>query len=215
MIVIFSYWFRSLTCKKTYDLDDLLESHKIYRNPDSIRHGTHMIKNAFLAGALICSIGIYWKKKRMFIPKRGQYNVITLNQSVLLVILIYLNTMFSYLLTPTEHKFVFFMELMKIIFIENIFFKCLIPVYLLLCCKQNYAILWVDRKQKKMNYFMTPPSFIARPVVSKYQTNNHNKVMKSREIEKPYLRDAIKRPKQIIITVHAPDQGCSLTQIES
>ena len=169
------------------------------------------MRNGALTVTLICLSGIYWKKKRMFIPVRGQYNVITLNQTVMLVILINLDTVFSYLLTPTEQRLGFFMELLKIIFVENIFFKCLIPVYLILCCKRNYATLWVDRKYKKLNFFMTRPSFIARPVVSKYQTNSESSEVK----ELSHLQHTDRRPGHIIITIHEPDQGCSLTQIEN
>ena len=167
---MFVFIFRGLACQKTYDLGELLESHEYSRNPDSIRHGSIMLRNGVLAAALIYATGIYWKKKRTFIPARSQHNLITLNQTVLFVILINLDGMISYLLHPNDQSHVFVLELLKIIFIENIFFKCLVPVYLLLSSRRHYAILWNDRKPEKCNFFMTQPSFIARPVISKYKT---------------------------------------------
>ena len=177
-----------------------------------------MLRNGVLAAALIYVTGIYWKKKRTFIPARSQHNLITLNQTVLLVILINLDGMISYLLHPNDQSHVFVLELLKIIFIENIFFKCLVPVYLLLSSRRHYAILWNDRKPEKCNFFMTQPSFVARPVISKYKTNtNQNSVfgvVERREIFP--LRNSFRRPAHIIVTVHAPsDQGCSLPLVEN
>ena len=193
----------------------MLESHEIYKNPDSIRHGTNMVRTGGLVFALLCATGIYWKKKKMSIPARSQYNVITLNQTVLLVILLQIDSMSSYLLHPNDQsqRLVFVIELLKIIFIENIFFKFLIPIYLLLCSRRHYPTLWVDRKQRKFHFFMTQPSFIARPVISKYQTNS---VLMPELREKSPLRNTNRRPGHVIITIHAAsDQGCSLPMIEN
>ena len=116
---MFVFIFRGLACQKTYDLGELLESHEYSRNPDSIRHGNQMMKNACLVSALICFIGIYWKKKRLFIPARrkSQCNVITLNQTVLLVILINLDSMLTYLLHPNNQRLFFLLELEIYLFI--------------------------------------------------------------------------------------------------
>ena len=209
--------FRSLTCQKTQDLQDLLESHKLYKNPNSIRHGIQLMRNAILVMALICLVGIYWKKKRMFIPPRrqSQFNVITLNQTVLLVILINIDSMVSTLLTPSEDRLFFVMELLRIIFIENVFFKCLIPVYLLHCACHRYTLLWVDRNPRQLEFFMTAPSYIARPVISKYQSNHHNYLPEQQVKEMSSLRNTTQNAGHIVITIHAPeDQGCSLPQIE-
>ena len=194
----------------------MLESHEIYKNPDSIRHATNMVKNGGLAIALLCTAGIYWKKRKTSIPTRSQHNVITFNQTVLLVILLQIDSMSSYLLHPNDRKIVFVIDLLKIIFIENILFRFLFPVYLLLCSRRHYATLWVDRKQRKLTFFMTPPSFIARPVISKYKANNPNSVLEQEVKEISPLRNTNRRPGHISITIHAPsDQGCSLPQIEN
>lgn len=207
-----------MACQKIYDLGDLLESHKFSRNPDSIRHGNQMMKNAALVSALICLIGIYWKKKRLFIPARSQrqYNVMTLNQTVLLVILINLDSMLTYLLHPNSQQLFFLLELLKIIFIENIFFKCLIPVYLLLSSRRHYATLWVDRKPRRLTFFMTPPSFIARPVISKYKPEYCNSEAMEGEVKEISIpRNTARHAGHIIITVHAPqDQRDTFPPIE-
>ena len=139
------YLSRGLACRQAYgrDLGDLLASHKFYVNPDSIRHGNQVMKNGALVSALICLLGIYWKKKRVFIPARSQHNVITLNQTVLLVILLNLDSMLTYVLHPNSQRLFFLLELLKIIFIENIFFKCLVPVFLLHWSRRHYPTLWV------------------------------------------------------------------------
>ena len=209
--------FRSLACTKTHDIAVLLESHEVYRNPNSIRHGSIMLRNGVLAAALIYATGIYWKKKRTFIPARSQHNLITLNQTVLFVILINLDGMISYLLHPNDQSHVFVLELLKMIFIENILFKCLVPVYLLLSSRRHYAILWNDRKPEKCNFFMTQPSFVARPVISKFKNkNNENSVLEPEVKEIFQLRNSSRRPAHIIVTVHAPsDQGCSVARVEN
>ena len=47
------------------------------------------MKTIGLVIVLICTIGIYWKKSRNLIQaRRCQYNVMTLNQTVLLVLLL-------------------------------------------------------------------------------------------------------------------------------
>ena len=214
-MLAFLYFFRSLTCQQTYDIGDMLESPINHRNPESQRHASQMMRNGILVLALICFIGICWKKKRLFIPASSQHSVITLNQTVLLVTLINLDSMLTYLLHPSDQRIIFVIQLLKTILIENIFFKCLIPVYLLLSCRRHYPALWVDRELRKCDFFMTPPSFISRPVVSKYQTNNS--VLEQGEREISDLRNTAQHAGHTItITVHAPqDQGGSLPQIDN
>ena len=112
-------------------MEELFESHKYIRNPDSIRNGNLVLKSVVLAGGLLCTLGIYWKKRRKNIRKSGQqYNVMTLNQTVLLVILLNLDsTFFSYLLSaPVSGTLLFNLEMLRTILIENLFFKCLQPL---------------------------------------------------------------------------------------
>lgn len=188
-----------------------MESHINRRNPESHRHASQMMRNTVLAMGLICFIGIYWKKKRLSIPARSQYNVITLNQTVLLVTLINLDSMLTYLLHPSDQRIIFVIQLLKTILIENIFFKCLIPIYLLLSCRCHYPNLWVDIKLRKCDFFMTPPSYIARPVISKYQ--NHETVVERDLKHRSALRNT---SRQISVTIHAPqDLGCTLLRIEN
>ena len=58
------------------------------------------MKTTGLVIVLICTIGIYWKKSRNLIQaRRCQYNVMTLNQTVLLVLLLNVDSVvLSYIL---------------------------------------------------------------------------------------------------------------------
>ena len=89
------------------------------------------MKTCALLFGLVMAIGMFWKKRKMSIPWRGNHNVITLNQTLLLVILIYIdNTLLSYYL-GTGGEFLFNLEMMRIIFIENLAFKFIFPLLLI------------------------------------------------------------------------------------
>ena len=177
------------------------------------------MKTIGLVIVLICTVGIYWKKNLKLIrARRCQYNVMTLNQTVLLVLLLNVDSVvLSYFLqgrpvlsrseisrfpkltvkdrsiktelaSATSEYFtssrtkrltsllsgkgrlVFTLEMLRTILIENIFFKSLVPVYLILQSRTHLKSLWADRQPERLRFFMSTQKIIGRPVISKYQT---------------------------------------------
>ena len=112
---------------------------------------------------LVMTIGMLWKKRRLSIPWRRNHNVITLNQTLLFVILIYIdNGLLAYFL-GTGGRFLFDLEMMRIIFIENLAFKFVFPLLLIWSSKSNLPALWSDREERRLDFFMTKPTFETRP----------------------------------------------------
>ena len=67
-------------------------------------------------------------------------------------------------------RLVFTLEMLRTILIENIFFKSLVPVYLILQSRTHLKSLWADRQPERLRFFMSTHKIIGRPVISKYQT---------------------------------------------
>ena len=124
---------------------------------------------------LVMTIGMQWKKRKLSIPWRGNHNVITLNQTFLLVICIYIDsTLLPYYL-GTGGRFLFNLEMLRIIFIEILAFKFLFPLLLLRSSKSHLPALWADREERRLDFFMTNPSYQARPVVFTYPRERREK----------------------------------------
>ena len=68
--------------------------------------------------------------------------------------------------------------MMRIILIEIIFFKFVVPVYLIVRSRTHLPALWVDSEQKSLMFSMSKPSFIPRQVISKYQTEDQSPTVK-------------------------------------
>ena len=125
---------------------------------------------------LALAIGMHWKKMKMSISWKGNHNVITLNQTLLFVILIYIDsTLLAYYL-GTGGRFLFHLEMLRIILIENLAFKFVFPLLLLWSSKSHLPALWSDREERRLDFFMTTPSYEARPVVFKYQTERRRSI---------------------------------------
>ena len=166
-------YFRSHTCQQTDNLEDLLLSHRYHNNPDSIRNGNLVMKTMGLVIVLVCTIGIYWKKNRKLIrARRCQYNVMTLNQTVLLVSLLNVDSaVLSYFLQG-KGRLVFTLEMLRTILIENIFFKTLVPLYLILQSRTHLKSLWADKQPERRRFFMSKQNIVGRPVISRYQSTD-------------------------------------------
>ena len=123
---------------------------------------------------LVAAIGMHWKKMKMSISWKGNHNVITLNQTLLFVILIYIDsTLLAYYL-GTGGRFLFHLEMLRIILIENLAFKFVFPLLLLRSSRSHLPALWADRDDRRLDFFLTKPSFEARPVVFTYQTERRS-----------------------------------------
>ena len=206
----------------TKNLEVFLSSLKYHENPDLLRNGNAVMKGWVLAFASICFFGIHWKRKRQFIRAKSYFNVITLNETFLLLILLYTDSaLFSYLLGSQERT-VFTMEILRTIFIENLFFKFCVPLYLLLQSQRHLQSLWLDTKPRNLSFWMTEPSLITRPVVSKYQLDHHSQNHHSQnhhsqdqrkvksETSSPISNNSCNvrgdvRSYDVVVTIHAPN----------
>ena len=112
---------------------------------------------------------------------RGHYNLLTLKQTVILLILFsFDNSGLSFIISndflpnfvSINSELVMKVEILRVILVENIFFKFLVPLYLLIQSRSKLPSLWADEDQRKLKFFMTSPSFIPRPVITKYQPSN-------------------------------------------
>ena len=193
-------------------------SQKSRFNPDSIRNGSILMRTVFLTLGMICAAGMAWKKRRDRIRCHTRYNVMTLNETVLLVILIQLDHYLHHALRGVlgTRSFVFTMEMLRNILIENIFFKFVIPVYLIVHSRTHLPALWVDSEQKYLIFSMTKPSFIPRPVVSKYQTHDQSlnvqsnydqnpTVLKSAEAQRISNNIRHYKNNDVTVTIHQPE----------
>ena len=110
-----------------------------------------------------------WECSTLLIGER--YNVMTLNQTVLLVVLLNLDSIFfGHLLSASvQSRLQFNLEMLRIILIENMFFKCFVPIYLIRNSRTHLKSLWSDRKPERLKFFMSKQSVIGRPVISKYE----------------------------------------------
>ena len=100
---------------------------------------------------------------------RGNTNVITFNQTVLLVFITMMDSTFFYYFMDDHQELVFTLEMLRTIFIQIISLKFVFPILLLVSSKYHLPHLWIDRPQRKLNFSMTPSTFTAREVVTKYQ----------------------------------------------
>ena len=118
-----------------------------------------------------------------------------------LVTLLYLDSIiFSYgLLHRTDHQLAFIMEMLRIILVENIFFKFLVPLFIILLSRRRVQALWAEREARKLEFFQTLPSFIARPVVYKYPTSGQTVQTVQRE---PVKTRKSGRFSMVTVTMH-------------
>ena len=146
--------------------------HSVLLHNAAVQTGNLVLKTGPLTVAILCSLGIHWKKKRQVTVTRVKenHNVMTLHQTLGLVILIHLNsTLFpSFLMDISKQNFN--IEMFRIIFIENIFFKCLIPVLLLRRSRRDLRSLWANSQPRKISFFITPSSLIPRPVITRFHS---------------------------------------------
>ena len=115
-------------------------------------------KSLIVFFVLLTTLGIYWKKKRILfkIPKY-QRNVLTLNQTVGVIGLVYSNNILcDYLLAcfpPSELLFI--LETLRVILIENILTRFLLPLLLILNTRRTLPELWAEKDWERQEFFMT------------------------------------------------------------
>ena len=153
---------------------------KIHENPLILRYGNLILKNVLILVILICTIGAYWKRRHVKKPMAvsGRVNVFTLSQTVtLLTLFSFDNTLLSFVISSDNvlgmsNELVFNLEMLRVIFIENLFFKFLVPLYLLHNTGTNLPSLWAERNYRNQDFFMTVRNLTPRQVISRYQVDN-------------------------------------------
>ena len=170
---------RAHLCKLSEKNDKLVDSKIFYENPKNIRYGNLVMKNVVLIVVILVAIGVYWKKRQQKKPMKvsGNVNVMTLWQTVCYIIFVSLdNTVLSFVISSDflsyfelDENLAFNLEMLRVILVENIFFKFLVPLYLLQNSKTSLPSLWVERDWRRLEFSMTSQSLIPRPVVSKYE----------------------------------------------
>ena len=135
------------------------------------------MKNVLILVIMLMTLGIHWKRrhsrKPMAVP--GNVNVVTLKQTVtLLTLFSFDNTLLAFVITTDNalgisNELVFLLEMLRVIFIENIFFKFLVPLYLLQNSRTSLPALWAERNCRKQKFFITALSLTPRQIISRYQ----------------------------------------------
>ena len=132
---------------------------KIFSNA---RYRNFFVKSLIVLFVVLNTLGIYWKKKRILlrIPKY-QRNVLTLNQTVAVILWLYTNNILcDYLLAifpPSE--FLFILEELRVLLGENIVTKFLLPICLILNTRRTLPALWTEKSWKRQEFFMTKLDF--------------------------------------------------------
>ena len=150
-------------------------------DPNLLRFGNFVTKTLIIIIVLITAISIFWKKKRLLIRFR-RYNVLTFNQTVLLLLLLYIcNAVCDYILTSYLSHNAFYLEMFRILLIENIFFKFLLPIFFIMSTKSSLPALWSDTVDRKVDFFMTQSSFKPRSQNTGGTVDNRHRVSFSRQ----------------------------------
>ena len=157
-----SKYSRTDLCMMTGDLDSL----------NRRRNGNLVLKAIPLLLAGIGSLGVSWKKRKLtelFRKKTRQQNVITLNQTLLMVFLIMLDNTLPYYFMETRSENDFILEMSRIILFQMIFLKFLIPILLIINSKHNLPELWSETNPKPVPFLMRTPSLVPRPELPRLQ----------------------------------------------
>ena len=162
MILFFKYgifisFYRTRVCSKTFEGFQMGAS-ILHRN------GNLAMKTMCLITASIVGLGMAWKKRKLKI-KRKNFNVITFSQTWLIIFLLYLNNVVLDFLLPSlaKEELLFTLEMLRVIFFENILFKFFIPILMILQSKTTLPFLWTDKDcNRRQNFFMTKQNILPR-----------------------------------------------------
>ena len=107
---------------------------------------------------MLTTAGIYWKKKRIsFKIENHQRNVLTLKQTLGIISLIYCNNVLAvYLLASFKPSdLVFLFEEVRVLLVENVLTRFVIPVVLILNTRNQLPGLWRDTEVRRSEFYMT------------------------------------------------------------
>ena len=134
-----------------------------------MRNGNLAFKTILILLVLILKFGIFWKNRREKKIVKMNYNIMSLNQTIFLLVLLYLdNTFLSYFIVDKTNV-VFNLEIFRLIFVENILLRFLIPLYLIFDSRTRLPALWAENPERKLEFFMTSFKPQPRPVVTKFK----------------------------------------------
>ena len=123
------------------------------------------MKTMCLILAMILCCGMVWKKRRLRLKKGQNFNVITFSQTMIIIFLLYLNNVLLDFLLPVlfQNESLFKLEMFRVIFIENIFFKVVLPIFMIYQSKSTLPLLWIDKDcTRKQRFFMTKQDILPR-----------------------------------------------------
>ena len=119
---------------------------------------------------LLLAAAILWRKKtlrlKLFsLPGGGgnQTNVITLNQTVWIRVILCADLLVVYLLKNIiEINRIFLFEILKVIIIDNICYRLLFPVYLIINTQSCLPELFSKKPIRKLDFFKSKQNLIPR-----------------------------------------------------
>ena len=105
---------------------------------------------------------MHWTKSRLAgkIISKFQRNMMTMNQTSALSVIFYFNNISIYVLSSLEDsvpgKYLFLFDICRIIVVENILLKFLLPVVLIARSRTNLPSLWLKttREEKEFYFWM-------------------------------------------------------------
>ena len=111
---------------------------------------------------------MHWTKRRLAtkIVRNFQRNLMTMNQTAALSVIFYFNNIAIYVISSLEHslpqKYLFFFDICRIIVVENILLKFLLPVLLIAKSKTDLPTLWLKEPTEEKEFFLSMGSIRPR-----------------------------------------------------
>ena len=103
---------------------------------------------------------MHWTKNRLSVKimRKFQRNLLTMNQTAFLAVIFFLNHIATYALSSLEDivetKYLNIFEFCRIIVVENVFLKFILPIMLITTSKSKLPALWLkDSNSVKTFYF--------------------------------------------------------------
>ena len=120
-----------------------------------------------LVVVVVLSLGITWSWARNGLAgkvNRKQVNVLTLKQTIILIIFLYLDYLIAsgsrHLIGIFNAKILFAIEMSRVLLIENILLKFILPLFLIIKTKSKVPLLWAREDVENVIFFMTQSKLI-------------------------------------------------------
>ena len=94
------------------------------------------------------------------------------------LVFLYINGVISdYLFLPSENNSLFILEMLRVIFLENIAFKFLFPIFLIYRTQSSLPSLWQTREiENKKHFLMTKFNFVPEyPLTLNSTSSKHSR----------------------------------------